>query len=313
MNSDSRRAILKGVSVGFASAATLSLPKLGQSASSQDFSFVLIGDTPYTKLDEYSASQVIQQASISTSFIIHVGDIKTGRDLCTDELITRRIKLIDESPIPLVYLPGDNEWVDCRFTTETPYDPENRLQLIRKLAFSSEQSLGVKKITTQFQSEFPEHRLWNQGEVTFLTLNVQGSYNGHGVLSQAAIDTRMQAVRTWLELGVSKAIQSQQRGLVVALHANIGVSSRGFSALRGRGATAYGDFRQLLTDQFKRWNKPCLLLHGDSHTFANDKPIEALPLLQRVESFGFPFTSSWARISVVHQNPALFVVSANHL
>jgi hypothetical protein len=304
----SKRQLLKVAALG-----TLGISSHSKSANETDFTFVLIGDTPYTTLDELSAAKVIQEASPGASFMIHVGDIKNGVAPCTDELLTRRIKFLDASPIPLIYLPGDNEWVDCRFTEEAPFDPSNRLQFIRKLAFGTSKSLGVKKIDTQFQTEFPEHRQWSQGGVQFITLNVAGSYNGVGILPQTAIDARMQAVKTWLELGVNQAIQNKQRGLVVALHANIGVNRSGFYNLRGKGVAAFGDFRQMLLDQFKRWDKPCLLLHGDSHTFANDKPSEALPLLQRVESFGFPFTSSWARISVVHQNPALFVVSANHL
>ena len=308
MPSRSKRSLLK-----VAAFSTLGVSRTGKSSNDTDFSFVLLGDTPYTTLDELSAARVIQEASPGASFMIHVGDIKNGVAPCTDELLTRRIKFLDASPIPLIYLPGDNEWVDCRLTEDAPFDPINRLQFIRKLAFGTSKSLGVKKIDTQFQAEFPEHRQWNQGGVQFISLNVAGSYNGVGLLPQAAIDARMQAVRTWLELGVAQAIQTKQRGLVVALHANIGINRSGFQTLRGKSAAAFGDFRQFLLDQFKRWDKPSLLLHGDSHVFANDKPSEALPLLQRVESFGFPFTSSWAKISVVHQNPALFVVSANHL
>jgi hypothetical protein len=306
--SHSKRSLLK-----VAALSTLGVSSTSKGSSDADFSFVLIGDTPYTTLDELSAVKVIQEASLGTSFMIHVGDIKNGISPCTDELLTRRIKFLDASPIPLIYLPGDNEWVDCRFTEVAPFDPINRLQFIRKLAFGTSKSLGAKKIDTQFQAEFPEHRQWNQGGVQFISLNIPGSYNGVGILPQAAIDTRMQAVRAWLELGVAQAIQNKQRGLVVALHANIGIDRSGFQTLRGKGAAAFSDFRLFLLDQFKRWDKPSLLLHGDSHVFANDKPSETLPFLQRVESFGFPFTSSWAKISVVHQNPALFVVSANHL
>jgi hypothetical protein len=305
----SKRHLLKALTL----TSALGLPTVATSNANSDFSFILIGDTPYNTLDEYSVVKVIQEASAGASFMIHVGDIKNGRDLCTDELLTRRMKLLDASPIPLIYLPGDNEWVDCRRTEETPFEPGNRLQFLRTLAFSSAKSLGRKKMDTQFQQEYPEHRMWDQGGVQFISLNVPGSNNGVGILPQQSIDARMKAGKSWLELGVDLAAQSNKQGLVVAIHANIGVNRDGFRELKGKSATAYGDFRQFLLEQFKRWGKPCLLLHGDSHSFANDRPSESLPLLQRVESFGFPFTSAWARISVVHQNPALFVVNANHL
>jgi hypothetical protein len=284
-----------------------------QQSQNSDFAFVLIGDTPYSALDEFSAAKVLQEASVGASFTIHVGDIKSGRESCSDTLLSRRLKLLDTSPIPLIYLPGDNEWVDCRRTEDSPFDAANRLQFIRREAFGTQYSFGTKKLTTQGQTDFPEHRQWSFQGIQFISLNVPGSFNGIGVLPQAAIDARMLAVQAWLEAGVTKAIQSNQRGLVVALHANIGVDSSGFSPLKGKRAQAYQEFREFLLGQFKRWEKPCLLLHGDSHAFSNDKPSDDLPKLQRVESFGFPFTSAWARISVVNQNPALFVVSANHL
>jgi hypothetical protein len=278
-----------------------------------DFHFILLGDSPYSTLLEPALAKVLSEASAGASFTIHVGDIKSGRESCSNEFLLRRVKLLNSSPIPLIYLPGDNEWVDCRQTDESPFDATNRLEFIRREVFSNQYSLGVKKLTTQHQTDYSEHRQWQHNGIQFITLNIPGSFNGIGVLPQSAIDARMRAAITWLEAGVSQAIEQNCQGLVVALHANIGVNSSGFRPLAGKSALAYGEFRKVFLAQCKRWAKPCLLLHGDSHQFSNDKPSEALPLLQRVESFGFPFTSSWARINVVHQNPALFVVSANHL
>jgi hypothetical protein len=281
--------------------------------NSDDFNFILLGDTPYFALDEFATTKVMQESSPNAAFSIHVGDIKSSFEPCSDELLMRRFKLLDTSPIPLIYLPGDNEWVDCKKSNDPPISPENRLDFIRREVFATQQSLGVKKLLTQYQADYPEHRQWRYNGIQFITLNLPGSNNGIGLLSQASIDARMQAAGKWLEEGVSRALEQNLNGLVVAVHANVGVNSNGFSTLTGKKALAYGEFRKLLIAQYKRWGKPCLLLHGDTHRFANDKPIDELPLLQRVESFGFPFTSSWVRISVVHQNPALFVVSANHL
>jgi hypothetical protein len=281
--------------------------------NSDDFHFILLGDTPYFALDEFATAKVLQESSPSAAFSIHVGDIKSSFEPCSNELLTRRFKLLDTSPIPLIYLPGDNEWVDCKKSMDPPISPENRLDFIRREVFATPQSLGVKTLLTQFQKEYPEHRQWRYNDVQFITLNLPGSFNGIGLLSQASIEARMHAANNWLEAGVSQAMENNLSGLVIAIHANIGVNRNGFRTLTGKNAQAYGEFRKLLIAQYKRWGKPCLLLHGDTHNFANDKPSDELPLLQRVESFGFPFTSSWVRISVVHQNPALFVVSANHL
>jgi cytolysin (calcineurin-like family phosphatase) len=82
--------------------------------TSDDFNFILLGDTPYFSLDEFATTKVMQESSPNAAFSIHVGDIKSSFEPCSDELLARRFKLLDTSPIPLIYLPGDNEWVDCK-------------------------------------------------------------------------------------------------------------------------------------------------------------------------------------------------------
>jgi hypothetical protein len=100
--SRSKRQLLTVAALRAAALSFSGLPIPSQSAVETDFSFALIGDTPYTTLDELSGAKVIQEASTGASFTIHVGDIKNGVAPCTDELLTRRIKFLDASPIPLM-------------------------------------------------------------------------------------------------------------------------------------------------------------------------------------------------------------------
>jgi Calcineurin-like phosphoesterase len=297
--------------------ATLGMTNLpfinASAATSQDFNFVLIGDTPYSPLDEYSLIKVLTQASAGAAFFIHVGDIKSGTEVCSDELLKHRLNLLKASPIPLVFIPGDNEWVDCSRPAAGHYKPAERLDFLRAQAFGGDVSLGKKTMPLRSQPMFPEHKQWQHGNIHFVTLNIPGSYNGIDDLSKAEIDTRMQAVHAWMNDAFKLAANPSIGGLVVAIHANIGVNSSGFQALKSKRFEAYGEFRGLFLAACKSFAKPVLLLHGDSHNFATDKPSELIPNLTRVECFGYPFTSAWARISVVHQNPALFVVTANHL
>jgi hypothetical protein len=298
-------------------ASMLGNPLVSSTASAQpkhpNYHFVFLGDSPYSKLDEFGLQRILQEATPGASFVLHVGDIKSGSERCDDELIKRRIALLDSCPIPLIYTPGDNEWVDCT-TAEGGRDyPLDRLTLLRKLAFSKTQSLGKQTISLEQQPEMSENRRWDLHGISYLTLNIPGSNNGLEILPEAHIRQRMAMNSAWLNESVSRAIVSEKAGLVIALHANMGVDNRGFLNLKGKALLAYGEFREHFFSEVKRFSKPTLLLHGDSHRFSSDYPAKALPHLQRVEAFGFPFTSSWARISVEHQNPALFVVSANHL
>jgi hypothetical protein len=296
-------------------AAFAGLPALRAKAQGKhsNYHFVLVGDSPYSKLDEFGLQRILQEATPGAGFVIHIGDIKSGSERCDDDLIKRRIAILDGSPIPLIYTPGDNEWVDCKSPESANGYPLDRLALLRKLAFSKPNSLGRKTMLLEQQTNMPENRRWDFQGISHLTLNIPGSNNGLEALPEAHISQRMEMNSAWLNDSVSRAIVTEKAGLVIALHANLGVDNRGFLNLKGKALRAYGEFRDHLFSEVKRFSKPTLLLHGDSHRFSVDYPATALPNLQRVEAFGFPFTSSWARINVEHQNPALFVVSANHL
>ena len=49
--------------------------------------------------------------------MIHVGDIHSGKDFCTEAYDNQIAALWQQYQKPLVYTPGDNEWADCRKAT----------------------------------------------------------------------------------------------------------------------------------------------------------------------------------------------------
>jgi hypothetical protein len=76
--------------------------------------------------------------------------------------------------------PGDNDWTDCWGATAgtLPYsDPEERLNFVRVLFFSTDRSLGRQtlRLTRQTADGYPENVRWKVGPVVYLGLNVQGS------------------------------------------------------------------------------------------------------------------------------------------
>ncbi len=54
-------------------------------AAAKNFRFIAIGDTPYFSYDQLDqlAARINQE---SVAFTVHVGDIKSGSTLCTDEV-----------------------------------------------------------------------------------------------------------------------------------------------------------------------------------------------------------------------------------
>jgi hypothetical protein len=56
-------------------------------------------------------------ADPSVSEVIHVGDIHSGKDFCTEAYDNQIASLWQQFGKPVVYTPGDNEWSDCHKAT----------------------------------------------------------------------------------------------------------------------------------------------------------------------------------------------------
>lgn len=85
-------------------------------AAAQALRFVALGDMPYGPPDKsylpYRA--LIERVNaLQPAFTIHVGDIKAGSTLCSDEEFAAQLEHFGRYAGPVIYTPGDNEWTDC--------------------------------------------------------------------------------------------------------------------------------------------------------------------------------------------------------
>ena len=95
------------------------------SASAQSFSFAAIGDVPYGPLSELTTvTDTLNKNKLA--FTIHVGDIKSGSSVCSDEIYLAVREQFERFTQALIYTPGDNEWTDCHRTSNGAYDPLER-------------------------------------------------------------------------------------------------------------------------------------------------------------------------------------------
>src|SRR5829696_1290160 len=77
------------------------------------FSFVVMGDVPYSEEEEPLFEAMLRELDREElAFVVHVGDFK-GPEACTDALFEKRRAQFDASRHPFVFVPGDNEWADC--------------------------------------------------------------------------------------------------------------------------------------------------------------------------------------------------------
>src|SRR5438477_6150732 len=80
----------------------------------------VFGDAPYgTSPNDVSQFNAMPgfiaaiNSDLDVSLVLHVGDIHSGKQFCTEAYDRAIFDLWTSFRAPLVYTPGDNEWTDC--------------------------------------------------------------------------------------------------------------------------------------------------------------------------------------------------------
>jgi hypothetical protein len=244
------------------------------SGFAQSFTFAAIGDVPYGPHEEFAAL-VDKINTKSLAFTIHVGDIKSGSTVCSDETFLSVRQLFDRFDRALIYTPGDNEWTDCHRLNNGRYDPLERLEKIRQLFFASNESLGKRRLPLQTQSSqksftpFVENRRWSQGNVRFATLHLVGSNNNlqPGLPSSSEFAAREHANIAWLRETFAEAKANADAAVVLAMQADtfFGEPRKGSGFVR---------WNVVLAEEVAAWGKSVLLIQGDTHQYLIDRPLK---------------------------------------
>jgi len=262
------------------------------------FSFMALGDTAYkdNRYNDYH-SLIDRINKQQPDFTIHIGDT-LGYQLCSDDSYAKITQSFNRFENPLVYTPGDNEWADC-YKPDLSSDSHpvefseyriERLDTLRKLYFSNDQSLGKNTIKQNRQSdldkkypEFSENRYWIHKEVLFATFHSVGSNDGfHPYLDILTKESmrRRGANYAWI-MGLIKIAKDEQvKAVVIATHAelfnhnNPPKGSKGIQASNVRGGKLgpYIGYVHALSTLAYQVKQPILFIHGDYHKFIIDRP-----------------------------------------
>jgi hypothetical protein len=283
------------------------------------FEFAAIGDQQYGPEGErkWPALQSSINRATNLAFTVHAGDFKSGSTMCSNELFADRLTAFNNFEMPLIYTPGDNEWTDCHRENNGSYNSLERLGYLRSVFYTSNQSLGRRKLTLSQQSEDPrysnyvENALWSTGNVLFATLHAVGSNNNVG---RDAENDREYAERTaanfnWLKTVFNVARDNEFAGVVIVTQANPGWSGAPVrvSAL----GTGFRDTFFILEDEVIVYGRPVLAIIGDTHRFRIDKPLlgarsgQIVENLTRLEVPG-DTSAYWVRVRVDPAKRGLF-------
>lgn len=283
--------------------------------SATPLTLAVIGDTPYGADQADPATFVGLLDGIAADpkvrTVVHLGDIKNGSTVCSDEYFEQIARAFAASKEPVVYTPGDNEWTDCHRTNNGGFDPYERLDAVRETFFAEPgRALGRRpKALTSQAGEFSENVRWSESKVVFTTVHVVGSNNGldpwtgaletpeNAARREAEVARRIDAAVAWIDAAFDAAEASGARGVVVAMQADTFETTpmpSGFVEIIDRLEERAGGF-----------DGDVLLLQGDTHEYLVDRPLDAAPNLTRIVVEGVT-TDEWLRLSIDPRAEELF-------
>ena len=294
----------------------------------------LWGDLPYSAVQANPGvpNLIADMNGQELAFSVHDGDLKGGNGpsanppsvTCDDALYDGALASFNTLEAPAMFTPGDNDWTDCDRPSNGGFNSLERLDHERQLFFSTTLSFGQKQIQQEVQSTpsclgyvsgpptgptvtkpvpCVENRRWTFKNVTYVTLNVQGSCNN---LCDTAPDPNEEAARNtadiaWLHDSFVQAKANGAAAVMLISQADPGfdMSDATRAPLRNPKTLAEADgqpdgfqaFLQAVRAETIAFGRPVAYVHGDSHYFRIDKPLQdangkRLENFTRVETFG---------------------------
>jgi hypothetical protein len=259
---------------------TVTIVSFSTAAIGQTFKFIALGDMPYSPPRDFQRFETLitEINRLKPSFSIFIGDTKSGSSLCSDEHNQIIKSYFSSFKEPLVYSPGDNEWTDCHRPLAGAYDPLERLAALRTVFFSTNQSLGKNTIRLQRQadldpkySKYVENAYWTKNNFLFVSVHIPGSNNNNEGTESAIKEyqDRNEANLAWIDQAFNLATQRNLAGIVFAYQADMFYKPSQLTS----SDSGYRDTLESLITRSEIFNKPVLLIHGDSHRLIIDQPL----------------------------------------
>jgi hypothetical protein len=280
------------------------------SGAAQPFALAVIGDVPYSAAQLKAFPGWVRRinAAPQVGVAVHLGDIKNGESRCADAYYTRIARLFAGFDDPFVYTPGDNEWTDCHRPEDGGYNPLERLGHVRATFFAHPgRTLGRHAKPVAAQAHYPENVRWTQAQVVFSTLHVVGSDNSlepwtgkvdPTAAQRAEVRARIAADLAWLDAAFDTARAHDALGVVLMMQADTFGGREhlpGFAAIVTR-----------IQQRAAAFERPVLLLQGDSHVFTQDHPLPGAPNVTRIVVEGADTAFEWLRVTIDPQRRRLF-------
>jgi len=294
------------------------------------YTFAVIGDIPYGAAQIANFPNVIAQinADPAVEWVTHLGDIKNGSSVCSDDYFEMIKSDFDEFVDPLVYTVGDNEWTDCHRVNNGSYNPLERLAKIREVFFPTPgRTLGqdAAPVRSQADQGIPENVRWERAGVSFVAADVVGSNNGLlpwtglGLTTPTPEQVAEELARTSATIqefhdAFAAARLHHERAVSLMIQADMfdpTVTDPSFSDY-----FAFAPIVAAIARESAAFPGPVYLFNGDSHVYNSDEPLAAgskwlsfygvtqpVPNLTRVTVDGSTGVNNYLRVTVNQHGP----------
>lgn len=210
----------------------------------EEIHFYVTSDVPFNKADETKLSRELDELHPRDGdFLIHLGDIsQASTSLCTFSVYDDAAHLLKQSPLPVIVLPGDNDWNDCPMP-EAAFD--YWMEKLNRFESNFDATAFPNFPTVNRQVGRDENFAFLHKGVLFIGIHlVDGT-----VQSEREWAVRDLENLQWVEEQFSMYDDSEYRAIVMLGHA--GYTSK------------VGDFFWPAMDALKQVNKPVLYLHAN--------------------------------------------------
>lgn len=260
-----------------------------QAAQDETYTMAIIGDVPYgSDLIAHFPAFIAQiNADPNVRMVTHLGDIKNGSTVCSDDYFNLVFNDFAQFRDPLVYTPGDNEWTDCHRTNNGAYNPLERLAKIRSVFFANPgKTLGQQQVAVKSQVGlgYPENVSYTRNDIAFAALNIPGSNNsmlpwsGLGYTEPTPEQVAEVSGRTAADIALvhstfAHAEADGNRAVVLQTQADMFDPTVGTPDWSNY--SAFKPIVQAIVDESSTFDGPVYLFNGDSHVYNVDAPLAA--------------------------------------
>lgn len=303
-------AVLPATVVALAAAVLAPAGASADPAPAKKDHFAVIGDVPYGADQIAKFPAWVQEINAADpEFTVHVGDIKNGSTVCSDDYITSIRTVFDTFANPFIYTPGDNEWTDCHRPNNGGYNPLERLAFVKSTFYPTPgRTLGgtTRKVTADTAEGYPENVQWREDRVSLAAVHVVGSNDGTlpwtgatapNAAQLAEESARMESALSTVRDAFADARRRQDRAVAIFLQADMFDPTYAASFA---DVSAFKPLVQLLIDESSSFAGETYLFNGDSHVYNDDRPLAAGS--KWLSLYGVQGSSNLTRVTVDGSN-----------